>query len=328
MPENEPLNIVFGADNGYAMPLAVAMSSVLINIDSHTKATIFILDGGISAANKKRILRVFHTHAAKRTHTLQWLIPNMETLRQLPTAGRPPAIYMPLFLADYLPKDCKKAIFLDCDLITERDLSAILEYDMSHHVVGAVQDYLIQTLSDKEGIYDYGAYGGKADSPYFNSGVLLINLEQWRKQNITKKAAEYLNSRKQIIHYDQEALNAVLIGKWKRLDPRWNQQGSIFWPQVLKESEFSRELLELYEELVHIPYIIHFLSPSKPWEYTCMHPFAFRFTWYLKTSNWYTKYEWEKWWFRIRYLRGRWLFNDFKRAMQLMKPSNRKKADI
>ncbi len=58
---------------------------------------------------------------------------------------------------------------------------------------------------------------------YFNSGVLLMNITEWKKQQITKKAIQFLQDfPKNILIADQDALNAVLKNNWLKISNRFN----------------------------------------------------------------------------------------------------------
>jgi len=317
---NQPIHVVAGADDNYAMPLAVLMCSVLKNLNSETILYFYILDGGVSKDSRNRLINVFKNHGSKENHNLEWVKPDLSVVNNLPANGKPPSIYLPLLIPDLLPSNCKKAVFLDCDLILESNIQKLWDHTFDDAAIWAVRDVLIQTLSDPKGVATYKNYGGTADSPYFNSGVILINLDYWRKEKITEKAIDYLlKNGDSMYHCDQEALNAIFIEKWKELDPRWNQQGCVFWPQVLPESEFTESIMSRYHDLVNNPFIIHYLSPSKPWDYKCMHPFVHRFLFYLKESGWFTRKEWTIWWYKLYYKRLKWLFGDLRRTLNMIR---------
>jgi len=60
---------------------------------------------------------------------------------------------------------------------------------------------------------------------YFNAGVMLIDIGRWRTEHVGSKAFEFTRRHLPILQqYDQDSLNAVLAGRWKELDPRWQVQ--------------------------------------------------------------------------------------------------------
>jgi lipopolysaccharide biosynthesis glycosyltransferase len=331
MKEQGQTNIVLGADDAYAMPLAVTICSILKNVSPEVFLHFFLLDGGIKEKSKKRVRNVFRKHGNMENHTYEWVTPDFSSIEDLPTfEGRPLSVYLPLLIPNLLPSTCKKAIFLDCDLILETNIQELWEHDTNGTIIWAVRDVLIQTLSDPKGVKSYRELGGCAESPYFNSGVMLINLDLWRQEGVTEKAIDYLlKNRETMQHCDQEALNAVFIDRWNELDPRWNQQGCIYWPEVLPDTAFTKEILKDYDRLINEPFIIHYLSPSKPWNYKCMHPEARIFLFYLKESDWFSKAGWKIWWCRFYVRRFLWLFSDLRNVLNQINFKNikAKKAD-
>jgi len=291
-----------------------------MNANSSNNLRFFILDGGITGKSKTKIKCVFDTHG--KEHKLIWIQPDLKSLEELSTPCRPPSIYLAVLIPELLPQNCKKAVFLDCNIIVKADISELGKVDMNSVPIMAVRDYLIQVCSDREGIEAYKELGGSAESPYFNSGVMLLNIELWRRQNWTAKAIQYIqDNRESIYHYDQGVLNALFIDQWGELNAKWNQQGCLFWPQVLKKTEYTGKLMENYDELVHHPNIIHYLSPSKPWNYKCMHPHANRFLYYLRESRWFGSFSWKTWWFRFLLRRFWWLFGDLRQNIRQITPS-------
>jgi len=318
--QNKPIHVAAGADDNYAMPLAVLICSILKNQNKETVLHFYVLDGGINDKNRDRLTNVFESCGNKENNSFKWIKPDLNNIKHLPANGRPPSVYLPLLLPDLLPQDCKKVIFLDCDLILETDIQKLWNHDMEGTAIWAARDVLIQILSDVKGVKTYKELGGAADSPYFNSGVMVINLDYWRREGIHGKAIDYLlQNGDTMYHCDQEALNAVLIDKWNELDPRWNQQGSIYWPQVLPESEFTDSIMRKHYKLVNNPFIIHYLSPNKPWNYTCMHPNAHKFLYYLKESGWFSKTEWTLWWYILYFKRFFWLCSDLIHTLNKVK---------
>lgn len=319
MSDRNTAHIVLGADDNYSLPLATTIFSILKNANLESSLHFHILDGGITDKNVRKINKVFNKLG--KQHFINWIHPDLSQLNDLSTPGRPPSIYLPILIPSLLPDHCKKAVFLDCDMIIESDISKLASLEMDGSPIMAVRDYLIQICSDREGIATFKELGGEADSPYFNSGVMVLNIELWRKENLTEKAIDYIQkNRDTIYHYDQGVLNALFIDKWKELDPMWNQQGCLFWPQVLKKTRYTEQLLENYEQLVNQPYIIHYLSPSKPWSHTCMHPHANRFLYYLKESGWFGPVGWQTWWRSYQVRRILWLFSDLKNNLKQIKP--------
>jgi lipopolysaccharide biosynthesis glycosyltransferase len=120
--------------------------------------------------------------------------------------------------------------------------------------------------------------------PYFNSGVLLIDLQAWRRLQLTEELIECLHeNRGVVVWWDQYALNVVLARRWKLLDPRWNQGSQIYRFPNWRFSNFTKEM---FRAIKKAPYVVHFTSPEKPWHPDSRHPFRRGFFHYLDRTDW------------------------------------------
>jgi len=156
-----------------------------------------------------------------------------------------------------------RVIYLDCDLIVKDDLKQLWEADFNNNYVLAVQDLWAPHISSMPGV-PYQKLGLSANSKYFNSGVLVINLQKWRADDITAQTISYLKIYQQDIRaHDQDVLNGLFADRWSELDPKWNLTPAIIdlfssW----QESPFSEEV---YQRLIDSPSIVHFATNRKPW---------------------------------------------------------------
>ena len=268
----EPIIVVCAADDKYAMPLAVTVRSALENLKSELGIILFIIDGGIKARNKQKILTTLTSEKCEvrfiekpETYTK-----DLEQAYQYTvTEGRAKnyisiAQYYRLFIAELLPNDAKKAIYLDCDLVVKGDLGQLWKNDLGNNFVLAAQDTWVDSVSAANGLLNYQELGIDPDTHYFNSGVLLINLVKWRAEKVFAKAIEYLNHNKEhIIYGDQDVLNAIFFRQWDEIDPRWNFTARVYEYSSYEESPYPEKI---YNSLIHTdPYIIHFISAEKPW---------------------------------------------------------------
>ena len=121
-------------------------------------------------------------------------------------------------------------------------------------------------------------------APYFNAGVMLIDVDGWRKARLTEELLSCLaKNQEHVLWWDQYALNIVLSGRWGRLDARWNQGSHIFKYPSWEESPFDRAS---FEQQRHDPFIVHFTTSKKPWLASCRHPLRQRFYDVLDQTAW------------------------------------------
>jgi lipopolysaccharide biosynthesis glycosyltransferase len=172
--------------------------------------------------------------------------------------------------------DESKAIYLDSDMVIHGDISELWKIDMGDYPVGAVEDPLIR---------DVQRLGLDDEHGYFNSGTLLMNLDQWRKIDLGPSVIDFARNNPTIIPYlDQCSLNAVLKGNWYRLDPKWNVQSAMLDDKTkdLCASFFSEES---FNEAIQGPRVIHYTGIPKPWNMGATHPYTDLFWKYLKQTN-------------------------------------------
>jgi len=293
--EDNTIIIVFGCDEEYLRSVAVTLFSVLCNIDSKYYVEAHIITNKISRAKKDRAENI----ANKRENTKVIWYNVDDKVKTLPITRKELTYigYIPLFIPDILPDKYKKVIYLDGDLMIEDDISKLWSYP-NDVVLSAVQDTGIPYVSSWDGLYNYKELGLNKYEPYFNSGVMLINTEIWRQENITTRSLSYLRTNSiNILHADQEVLNVVLSGQWRALDLRWNVNQcmrSTIWEERSREwqdTPFGKYLLPKRSKLLDGASILHFTGPNKPWKNPYQHPEGYRWFRYLWRSGWFTRVE-------------------------------------
>jgi lipopolysaccharide biosynthesis glycosyltransferase len=305
---NQEIVVVCAADNRYAMQVAVTIRSILENLSNDRKLVQFIIDGGINKHNKRKILNTIDSERCE----LKWisnpdaLLENIQVLRDFSIGNNLAepkhitiAAYYRILIPELLPHNYKKAIYLDSDLIVNSDLGQLWDIDMGENYLLAIQDQGSPYVSSPAGLINYQELGISPNAKYFNSGVLVIDLEKWRANNISSQALEYLRNKRELIRWhDQDALNIVLAGKWKDIHPRWNQMPEIFDFSFWQESPFPEDV---YNDVVHSPFIIHFAIPAKPWNSRTTHPANNLYFQYLDKTAWrgWRNTIWRRLWRRL-----------------------------
>jgi lipopolysaccharide biosynthesis glycosyltransferase len=202
-------------------------------------------------------------------------------------AYAPTAVWHRIFLPELLP-ELDRVLYLDADLIVTDSLQPLWRIDLSDHYVGAVTTVF---PSPEWGDRHCAALGLGRRELYFNSGVLLMNLRQLRRDDCVHKvqehasahadhwwswevpdgglhtAREYVRAHPGRAHFaDQDALNCVLARRRLSLHPRWNCMNQIIHPPW---STWSKEIFgeEAVAEARRNPAIRHFegSAEEKPW---------------------------------------------------------------
>jgi lipopolysaccharide biosynthesis glycosyltransferase len=242
----------------------------------------------------------------------------MCTLDDLPTyEWINSSAYLRLYIPEIIPDHRSKALYLDSDLQVEASLTGLWEQSLDRQAVGAVQAYGTPYVSYPLGIRNHDAFDLPPDTPYFNSGVLLLNLDRWREDNISKQVIRYLRRYEEHVQMvDQEGLNVVLANDWKPLDLSWNVMSHLLHFENWPPSPFKERVRPRREQLLENPKIYHFAGEKKPWHVECNHPAQFEWMRYLWESGWFPPTERIQWfgqWFG-RY--GWWHLRDTTRPLR------------
>jgi lipopolysaccharide biosynthesis glycosyltransferase len=259
--------VACSADDAFAMPLAVMLRSALDTLSEPHALEAFVLDGGIAAANREQLERSL----ASPRLTLHFVTPNPKAIAGIRHRGRVSrATYFRMFVAELLPTSIDRVLYLDADIVVTADLARLWAEPQRGLPVLAVRDAGAPTVSASRGLQNYHALGLAPELAYFNAGVMSLDLIRWREESLAQRLLGYLDTHSYAIRWwDQDALNAVLAGRWGELDPRWNQIPQIWEPAGDDHDAFPASVREL---VIRDPWIVHYSTWSKPWHWDCSHP--------------------------------------------------------
>lgn len=188
-------------------------------------------------------------------------------------------VFFRWFMADLLPSDVSRVLYLDCDTIVRKPLRPLWETDMSGYAVGAVHD------AQEAKITQFNRLEYSYDKGYFNSGVLLVNLDYWRQNNVAARLFAYLEKHPERVDMpDQDPLNAVLQDEKKYIPFTYNLQSDFLFTvdrMTIDYNKYKEELETCRED----PVILH-LSGARPWIKGCTHPYQSEFFKYRALTIW------------------------------------------
>jgi lipopolysaccharide biosynthesis glycosyltransferase len=294
--------LVFAASESYAPGLAVAVYSSLTTLSPSIQPGIWILGSDLSETTRARLLKV--VRAAGYAHALRWISVPAERLEHLAGGNLPPASFARLLITDYLPQDVRRAVYLDADVLVRGDLAPLFTVELGAAVVGAVRDFGIGTTAHEAS----GVRERVPARPYFNSGVLVIDLPGWRETGLADRALQYAAAGDELLRWaEQDALNAV-VEAWHELEYKWNTQHTpLFASQPPPADEISGRLYDQRWEIYRTASVLHFTG-RKPWYGSCTTPGWKTWGRALVRSRWYTRTESMRWVLRYRAQRARyWL---------------------
>jgi lipopolysaccharide biosynthesis glycosyltransferase len=271
---NDKINIVLAADDNYAQHVTVTMASVLLNSGKKKSINFYLLSDNISSTNIDKISSTVN----KLCGNIEFLNIQSENFEKIYTSGHVSrAAYFRLDAANILPKSIKKVIYLDADLLVYGDIDKLWNIDMGKMPIAAVADYGIMA-SKRLRRQKNGYFGLPFNAPYFNSGVLILNLDLWRENNYSQKVIECASNNR-FSNHDQDALNKIFMNDWYELPLCWNVIPPIFnlFFKILSKSAFRKDAIKAKKN----PSIFHYAGSYKPWKYRIYEGFNNKYYQYL-----------------------------------------------
>jgi lipopolysaccharide biosynthesis glycosyltransferase len=265
------INIAITLDKNYVQHTAVMIYSLLNHNKDNNICLYIISDGGVSQTDWDKLEKVYKNSTLK---VEKILVDVARFANYKLSAHATPANYYRIQMAELLPAHIDKVLYLDVDIVVRHDLSEL--YNLN------IDDYLIAAIEDPDNPLKV-ELGIAKNEPYFNSGVLLINLAAWRREKLHDKLSDFILNNAAIIRYwDQDAFNVICKGKWKPLHPRYNTQTEMYF---LKTDAITYTLVNIKEATAD-PVILHFTGRTKPWEYMNWHPKKGEYYKCLKKTPW------------------------------------------
>lgn len=254
-------------------PLSMSIWSLLRHAKESTVYDIRILSEEISASSKKHLHSIVESFGAR--HKLSFIemadfyanTPQMDDL-----CGRwPRSAWARIFTPDLMP-DVDTLLYMDIDVLVREDCGKLFKIDMTDKALAVVYE------SDSSSRGDYmQSLNIPLDCPgYFNSGVLMMNLDFFRKNNLIDRLLAYARENYEKFELpDQDTLNAVLYDKAIKLHPRWNWNDLGTRRLIHRKADSPRTIRtatvkEAVEASLY-PGIIHFCGDYKPWQYDNHH---------------------------------------------------------
>jgi hypothetical protein len=114
MDTDATINIVTGADDAFAMPMAVTVYPGLANLEQGRSVCIYVMQGGISDRNRRKLEETLDTKHVNAQ--VRWLKPDLSRLEGMHVAAclKSPS-YLRLFIPELLLDHCRRALQLDGD---------------------------------------------------------------------------------------------------------------------------------------------------------------------------------------------------------------------
>ena len=275
------MKIVCTSDENYVQHLSVSLLSLLESNQSATELKCYIISNNISKDSCRELEKL----AARYERQINWIdFAPFKARLELNMAWQISiSSYARLFLQEMLPESIERVLYLDCDTVVCDSLQSLFELDLGDCCVGGVRDFISASLKKAVELSE--------DATYINAGILLIDLQAWRRDCVLDSFLGYIDSQNgRVIHHDQGVVNHCLHDRIHVLHPRFNAMTPLFTQsfcsiQTIWGEYYTRSV---YREAIDAPTIIHFTPgfTTQVWDVKCRHPLRERYFHYLDQTIW------------------------------------------
>ncbi len=291
--QNSQVNIVYAANDGYSVLAGVSIISLFENNSEVRNIDVYILSDGISDSNQTKLLQI----AKKYDRTIS-IIDISKELENIMGTGASSyvnsldnghTIYSRFIIGKIFPT-LSRILYLDCDTLVNSNILTLYNRDLKENPIGLAYDCNHDNYKQYINL--------PQNNHYFNSGVMLTDLNKWRERNCYERIIDHItNIRSSYPLPDQDLLNIVLGNECTPLNMCdnylsqyflynyhdnifvYNKKPGIYW----KEQEWLASDKALKEAI-----IIHFCGNTfiRPWYKNSKHPMKETYNRYYSISPW------------------------------------------
>jgi lipopolysaccharide biosynthesis glycosyltransferase len=244
-----PIHVALNFNDRYWALAYTVMRSICLSTRLRGEIVFHLCHGPLRADHAQTLAAIASEFGATLRHVDPEDDPEFRaTVDSLPANARfPRIVYSRLLLDKLLPAEVERVIYLDCDTMVRRPIEELFDLDMQGFPVAAVADpyhdgiKLGRDIRAKASPFD-------SASPYFNSGVLLIDRAAFAAADLPGKVKEFAQTGVlEKLYFDQDILNLVFAGNWLELPWRFN----LMLPRKAHESLG--------------PVVLHYTGHRRPW---------------------------------------------------------------
>lgn len=270
--EKSNIPVVVASSNLYAPYAGVFLKSLINHSSAEKNYDIIIFQRDISQENRRLLLSLINglVNFSIRFCDLSQL----EGQSELPTGGHLSAEVYYKIMAPFMLPHYDKIVVVDVDTLLKTDIAQLYEEDLNGYCVGAVISMSALAYCENEEYarddllwetYYREILEMTNPREYVNSGVLLIDCEQYRKCTSVEQIFDAAK-KKEVLIADQCTLNHLFCGKIKFLDMKWNADLAVNEKRRWLFASVPDEIRQMYAQACDNAYILHWAHKPKPWE--------------------------------------------------------------
>ena len=256
------MDIIYASNDGYAGFLGISMLSLLDNNKDLSRIRVFILAEQISPDNQAKLRQITEQYDREICFI------DIERYREkmafdINTSGYNAITLSRLFLCSYLPSDVHRILYLDCDTIVSGSIAELETISMEGYPVAAVPE--LNMPVDKKAIIGHARH-----ETYYNAGVLLVNMDLWREEQIEQIFLDYYRSMNgHLLYNDQDIINHCCKGRILTLPYWYNLSTNLYYFHRFMvhklQPAYDVSDATLFKTKVAQPSVIHYMGDERPW---------------------------------------------------------------
>ncbi|MFC1416687.1 glycosyltransferase family 8 protein [Streptacidiphilus cavernicola] len=257
--------LVFAVNDDFALPLATALQSLAdCAPELMDRIDIRVLHDDLSTAAQDGLRR----HADRLGTRLAFHRVEQPELAYNLEFGGTHAHYLRLQIAHTLREE-SRVLYCDADVLFLASPEPLLRTGTGGLPVAAVRDPTNPRYRGGQAMPGWEQLGVDGDEEYFNSGVMLFDLEVCAREQLFERAYAFIHEHPDSLRFwDQDALNWAARHRWTPLERHWNTfpLSALFqteWMFYTADDVVPRATLIAEEPRARI---LHYVSPAKPWK--------------------------------------------------------------
>jgi heptosyltransferase-3 len=266
----QPFHVAFCVDDNYFRSMGATISS-LIEHNRHVRFVFHVFVFSIADDHRRRLREMeirFGTSA--QIHIIDPAV-FQQFSHFIRSSYYSASIFARLLIPPILQGVARKVLYLDADILCVGDIAELVQMDVSGTIAAVVSDAVATSARRRVEL-------GLCRPRYFNSGVMLMNIDLWMTNRITETTIDTIMKRGKNFRFpDQDALNVVLDGRAKFIAGKWN-----YLYGLVGDLERGRTTMRPVDDAV----FIHFAGAVKPWNDWCLHESRDLFYKYHASSCW------------------------------------------
>lgn len=272
------IHILCTLDDTYVTYAGVMLSSLLHNLGK-ADTVIHVISPDLSAAGMAQLSQLAELYHCK----FHFIHPSDQGVANLPQSIKrwPMSSYLRLIAAEVLPRELRRVIYIDCDIIVDTSIRPLWDLDLQGNALAAVCDAPQGEMT----IDHVKSLGLKGE--YFNSGVMVMDLEKFRTLDIPQRSLNLLCGDASCLEFpDQDILNILLDNECLYLPAIWNIQSAHLKRTGSTSPDIAKTSHDIRCGKAHG--IIHYTGVYKPWlnDLNDFHPLEHIWRRYHKMSPW------------------------------------------